>query len=100
MSRRKRLDDVFPPRVLSERETAYYLGRSESSFHTLKVALERQGFPLIDPLTGGRDLRAIDAWLDRRSGLDEMRTSDVSDLIRKRLAGMKNGKGENTALSG
>ena len=103
VGKRKKLDDVLPPRVLSERESAYYIGRSEFSFHSRRAALESQGFPRIDPLTGGRDLRAIDAWLDRRSGLREPRDaqiSDVSNLIRRRLTGIKNGTGRDSTLSG
>jgi hypothetical protein len=53
MSKRGKLDDLVPPRVVSEREAAYYLGRSETSFQAQKEALERQGLPKVDPVTGG-----------------------------------------------
>jgi hypothetical protein len=32
--------------------------------------MEAAGFPLPDPITRRYDRRAIDAWLDRRAGLD------------------------------
>jgi hypothetical protein len=100
MRKRRRFYEMVPPRVLSECETAHYLGRCETTFQSQKDSLERQGFPKIDPLTGGRDLHAIDAWLDRRSGLDQTKISDVSTMIRGRLEGLKGGKGKNSPLLG
>ncbi len=51
-------------------EAAAYLGLSQADFFRKRAAMEAAGFPLPDPITRRYDRRAIDAWLDRRSGLD------------------------------
>ena len=57
------------PRVLSERSTGRLVGMCESTFREKRPRLEAEGFPKIDPLTGRRDCRAIENWMDVRAGL-------------------------------
>jgi hypothetical protein len=59
----------LPPRGLIEYETAGYIGLGPTDFSRVLPQLEAEGFPKPDPVTGRRDLKAIDAWLDARSGL-------------------------------
>ena len=66
---------MLPPRGLIEEESAGYLGLGATEFNRLLPKLEAEGFPKPDPLTGRRDLKAIERWWDARSGL----AADVSD---------------------
>jgi hypothetical protein len=88
-----------PARILTEREVAHHLGKSETQFHRDKEALEAAGLPKIDPVTGGRDLHAIDHWLDQRSKLCKATSSDLNGLVERRLGGMKVGKRGHSSLS-
>ncbi len=58
-----------PPRGLIDYESAGYIGLGQSEFSRVLPQLEAEGFPKPDPVTGRRDRKAIDAWLDARSGL-------------------------------
>lgn len=58
------------PRGLKTCDVAAYLGLSQTDFFRKRAAMEAAGFPRPDPITRRYDRRAIDAWLDRRSGLD------------------------------
>ena len=79
----------LPPRGLVDHETAGYLGLGQTGFNRLLPRLEAEGFPRPDPLTGRRDWKAIDAWLDERSGL----TTESSDSgLSQRLEALKNGQ--------
>ena len=70
MSRRRpRLWELEPPRGLTAAETAYLLGVSEGRFAQLLPRLLAAGFPSRDPITRRYDRRAIERWLDRRSGV-------------------------------
>lgn len=66
---RPKLFDTESPRGLLQREVGWYLGIGESRFRQLKPQLEREGFPKPDSITGRYDRRAIDLWLDQRSGI-------------------------------
>lgn len=59
------------PRFLSGCQLAAYLGRSESWVCANRGRLAALGFPGRDPVLGGWDRHAVDAWLDRRAGLLE-----------------------------
>ncbi len=59
----------LPPRGLIDYETAGYIGLGQSEFSRVLPQLEAEGFPKPDPVTGRRDRKAVDAWMDARSGL-------------------------------
>ncbi len=78
----------LPPRGLIEHEAAGYVGLGPTEFHHLLPELEAEGFPRPDPVTGRRDRKAIDAWMDARGGL----TGEVYDGgLGQRLEAMKDG---------
>ena len=76
------------PRCIPANVAARRIGLSESAFLQHEPRLRQNGFPLPDPVTGNYDLVAIDAWLDRRSGLSEqaLRAIDAADGFEQRLA--------------
>ena len=57
------------PRGLIDYESAGYLGLGPTDFSRVLPQLEAEGFPKPDPVTGRRDRKAVDAWMDARSGL-------------------------------
>ena len=61
----------LPPRGLTVDESAGYLGLGITEFIRLLPRLEAQGFPKPDALTGRRDWKAIENWMDLRAGLVE-----------------------------
>lgn len=76
----------FPPRGLTDHESAGYLGLGMTEFTRLLPKLEAEGFPGIDRLTGRRDWKAIEAWYDERSGL----AKDAGDNgLMARIEGMR-----------
>ena len=60
---------TLPPRGLTVDESAGYLGLGITEFNRLLPRLEAQGFPKPDNLTGRRDWKAIENWMDVRAGL-------------------------------
>ncbi len=60
---------TLPPRGLTIDESAGYLGLGTTEFNRLLPRLEAAGFPNPDPLTGRRDWKAIENWMDVRAGL-------------------------------
>ena len=66
---RARLKYTLPPRGLIESESAGVLGLAMPAYTRLLPRLEAEGFPRIDPLTGRRDCKAIENWMDVRAGL-------------------------------
>lgn len=54
---------------LAEDEIARRLSQQPSEWQSKARVLEREGFPQIDPLMGGRYWPAIIAWWNRRYGL-------------------------------
>jgi hypothetical protein len=69
VGRRPRLYETVPNRGAGTEELAAYLGISRSKFDSLRPRLRAAGFPEPDPLLGVFDLRAVNAWLDKRAGL-------------------------------
>ena len=57
------------PRVWNEFQLACRLGLTEPWLKNNRDRLEAEGLPQRDPLLGGTDADAVEAWLDRRSGL-------------------------------
>jgi hypothetical protein len=53
-------------------------------FKALLPKLREQGFPNPDPTTGMYDLKAIDAWMDRRS--EKFGARDAHEDFDRRLA--------------
>ena len=64
------------PRILNARQVAIRLGMSESGFVNRRPGLETRGFPQRDDFLQGWDANAIEAWLDRRSGLALVPSND------------------------
>ena len=66
-SRRTPASDLglFP----NEGEVARRLSQDPTSWASKALILEREGFPRIDPLMGGRYWPACTAWWNRRYGL-------------------------------
>ena len=62
---------TLPPRGLTVDESAGYLGLGMTEFTRLLPRLEAEGFPKPDSLTGRRDWKAIESWMDVRAGLGE-----------------------------
>ncbi len=62
---------TLPPRGLTCEESAGYIGLGMTEFNRLLPRLEAAGYPKIDPLTGRRDRKAIENWMDVRAGLDQ-----------------------------
>jgi len=58
------------PRGWTVGQVAHYLGLAERTFSAKRPALEASGFPRPDPITARWDGRAVERWLDARSGLD------------------------------
>lgn len=56
-------------RIWTAHQVAARLGWSDNKFRTWRLRLEAQGFPRRDELLAGWDGDAIQAWLNRRSGL-------------------------------
>lgn len=78
------------PRLLTDEELAHYMGHSIGWLTAeRRMELERKGFPRKDGLTGRTDRRAVDAFLDRRSGI----SGDVDDGFEQRLEAFGNGEG-------
>ena len=62
---------TLPPRGLTVDESAGYLGLGMTEFTRLLPRLEAEGFPRPDRVTGRRDWKAIENWMDVRAGLAE-----------------------------
>jgi hypothetical protein len=62
---------LFP----NEAEVARRLSQDPASWASKALILEREGFPRIDPLMGGRYWPACTAWWNRRYGLATVEVS-------------------------
>ena len=84
------------PRDVPPEKAARRLGLTLSRFDALLPRLNTRGFPLPDPDTGLYDLRAIDAWADRRHPdlllTDGPRARHAGSVVNQRLAVMQGGK--------
>jgi hypothetical protein len=79
------------PRDVPPELAARRLGLSIEAFEDLRADLEARGFPIPDVTTGFYDLKAIEAWQDRRSGLAGMSVpaaKDAATVVSGRLARM------------
>lgn len=76
------------PRCVPKTIAARRLGLTETRFTESEADLRQNGFPLPDAVTGNYDLVAIDAWLDRKAGLANLRPApiDAADGFAERLA--------------
>ena len=82
------------PRDVPAASAARRLGLTEAEFDKRLPTLFARGFPSPDPTTGNFDLRAIDAWQDRRSGLGGVTTPiarDAAAVVTERLGRMSHG---------
>lgn len=57
------------PRGWTQVQVCARLGLSLSRFQEVKKQLKDEGMPQPDPITGRTDANALEAWMDRRSGL-------------------------------
>ena len=84
MARKVRLQELEPPRLLTDSEVAHLLGMSASAFSTRQRELELLGLPRRHPSLGRRDRKAIEQWLDALFGADI--ASDVDAIVAERLS--------------
>jgi hypothetical protein len=81
------------PRDIPAEKVARRLGLLLDVFNDLKGRLYGRGFPRPDPDTGLYDLKAIEIWMDRRSGLTATGPErEAPGTIRARLEGWNGGK--------
>jgi hypothetical protein len=74
-------------------KAARRLGLTEAEFEDMQGRLFARGFPHPDPDTGNFDLKAIEDWMDRRSGLTKGNTArDAQGLLKTRLEAWDGGK--------
>lgn len=62
---RKISGGLFP----AEDEIARKLSKTPSEWRAVAVVLERDGFPRVDPIMGGRYWPAVIAWFNKRYGI-------------------------------
>lgn len=70
---------VVEPRLVPPTKAARRLHLTLAEFNLKREALYRAGFPQACSVTGHYDLVAIDAWLDRRSGVAGENAQDTVD---------------------
>lgn len=78
----------FPvdPRDVPPEKAARRMHLTPAEFHAMLPALIARGFPVPDPTTGMFDLKAIDCWMDERSGLTAKASKrDASSVVDQRL---------------
>jgi hypothetical protein len=81
------------PRDVPADKAARRLGLTLAAFEDVKDRLFARGFPRPDLDTGLFDLKAIDDWMDRRSGLtSNLVARDASTVVKARLEAMRGGK--------
>jgi hypothetical protein len=81
------------PRDVPADKAARRLGLTLAVFEEVRDRLHARGFPRPDPDTGLFDLKAIEDWMDRRSGLtSNLAARDASTVVKGRLEAMRGGK--------
>lgn len=81
------------PRDVPAEKAARRLGLTLASFEQIRDRLFARGFPRPDPDTGLFDLKAVEDWMDRRSGLtSNLAARDASAVVKARLEAMRGGK--------
>lgn len=76
------------PRLIPEAKAARRLHLTAASFRDKLSDLRQHGFPEPCPVTGNFDLKAIDLWLDQRSGLTTSAAVVPVDDFERRLAAL------------
>ena len=71
MAPRRTSTGLFP----SEQEIARRFSQDPSSWPAKALSLEREGFPKVEPLMGGRYWLACIAWWNRRYGVSSVEVS-------------------------
>jgi hypothetical protein len=85
------------PRDVPRDKAARRLGLSIAEFEAVEARLYARGFPRPDPDTGLFDLKAVENWMDRRSGLTSSSAPrDATIVVRSRLEALGGGKGKET----
>jgi hypothetical protein len=81
------------PRDVPAEKAARRLGLTLANFEEVKDRLFARGFPRPDLDTGLFDLKAVEDWMDRRSGLtSNLAARDASTVVKGRLEAMRGGK--------
>lgn len=78
------------PRFGNARLVAAKFGRRYSWFYANRARLEQLGFPKRDNAIGLWDLKAIEAWLDKRAGIDS--TSGIEFQMLEAIHGDNNAR--------
>ena len=73
------------PRCVPQVKAARRLHLTGAEFSAVLEALLNEGFPAPCPITGHFDLKAIDAWLDKRAGLQEMQAPPPANVVMEML---------------
>ncbi|MBS9476176.1 hypothetical protein [Ancylobacter radicis] len=77
------------PRDVPAEKAARRLHLTMADFERKLTELHARGFPRPDPTTGMYDLKAIDAWMDSRSGLTGPQPArDSRDVALSRIANL------------
>ena len=83
------------PRDIPPEKAARRLHLTMEGFVAHTDSLRARGFPQPDPTTGMYDLKAIDAWMDKRSGLAGLTVNDgprnAGEVSRDRLERLRHG---------
>lgn len=66
-------------------QVARRLGVSASRFSEIREALYRAGLPRPDPITGKTDKKAVERYMDQRSGLVDQSDGEGPDLALQRV---------------
>lgn len=78
--RRSKTDQPMPLYPTEDQIAAAVLPeKNMKSWSGIAAALEKDGFPMVDPLFGGRYWPAVKAFLDRRAGLRKDVVPQVPD---------------------
>lgn len=81
------------PRDVPKDKAARRLGLLVGDFEAIEDRLYARGFPRPDPDSGLFDLKAVEDWMDRRSGLtSNLAARDASTVVKARLEAMRGGK--------
>jgi predicted DNA-binding transcriptional regulator AlpA len=68
-------------RILTDTEVAVILGKSKSWLCNNYPMLEQIGFPKRDPVLKGRDIEAVNAWIDSRFNRKSSQSSEVQRAL-------------------
>ena len=84
-------------RGISKDKVARRLGKTPAQFDLIEQALYAEGFPRADPIVGTWNIDAVDAWWDRRSGLEPEvltppnKARNAEEVIGERIHRLRNG---------